>query len=74
MPGTYEENMQVVLDLRQQVLDPEQADPSPEQVWDAVNALHATRGVAAKKKAAAKPIVDLNSLFAKKPEDKKDGS
>lgn len=62
---TYEENMQVVLDLRAQVLDPEQGNPSPEEVWLAIDALHSTRGVAATKKAAAKPIVDLGSLFAK---------
>lgn len=74
MPGTYEENMQTVLDLRTQVLDPEQPDPSPEDVWKAVNALHSTRGVAAKKKAAVKPIVDLAALFPPKKEEPKDGS
>lgn len=74
MPGTYEENMQTVLDLRAQVLDPDQPDPSPEAVWEAVNALHSTRGVAARKKAAAKPVIDLATLFPTKKEEPKDGS
>lgn len=61
---TYEENMQVVLDLRQQVLDPEKSDPTPEEVYAAVQALHATRGAVQKKKAAEKPVIkDLKSLF-----------
>lgn len=63
MPS-YEENMQVVLDLRAKVLDPEQTDPSAEEVWEAVNALHQTRGVAASKtgkSSTVKPIVDLAS-------------
>ena len=65
MPS-YEENMQKVLDLRAQVLDTERADPEPEEVWAAVEALHATRGVAAKKKAAAVPVIgDLKDLFKK---------
>jgi hypothetical protein len=66
MPS-YEENMQNVLDLRARVLDPEQVDPTAEEVWEGVNALHLTRGVAAKKSgksSAVKPIVDLASLFA----------
>lgn len=71
MAGTYEENMQTVLDLRKQVLDPDQDDPTPEEVYAAVQALHATRGVAATKKAAVKPVVDLASLFNKT--EKKDG-
>lgn len=61
---TYEENMQIVLDLRARVLDPNQADPTPEEVWQAVDALHSTRGVAATKKAATRPVVDLATLFA----------
>ena len=65
MPS-YEENMQTVLDLRQKVLDPEVDNPTPEEVWEAVNALHATRGVVAKKKAEVKPVVDLASLFKPK--------
>lgn len=73
MPGTYEENMQVVLDLRQQVLDPNQDDPTPDEVWEAVNALHATRGVAAKKKAASKVVfTSMADMFGKK-EEKADG-
>lgn len=66
MPS-YEENMQVVIDLRARVLDVNQADPAYEEVFEAVQALHATRGLAAKKQAAAKPIVDLASIFAPKP-------
>lgn len=63
MPS-YEENMQKVLDLRSQVLDTERPDPAPEEVYEAVQALHATRGVAAKKKAAAVPVItDLKALF-----------
>ena len=61
---SYEENMQTVLDLRAQVLDPERDDPTPEEVWKAVDALHSTRGVAAAKKAEVKPIIELASLFA----------
>ncbi len=65
MPS-YEENMQTVLDLRSQVLDPERPDPEPEEVWAAVQALHATRGIAAKKKAAAVPVIEnLADLFKK---------
>lgn len=64
MPS-YEENMQVVLDLRAMVLDPEQSDPDPETVYDAVHALHSTRGVKAAAKKAAKPIVNLADLFKK---------
>ena len=62
--ATFEENMQVVLDLRAQVLDPDKEDPTAEEVYAAVQALHATRGAAQKKKAAAVPVIaDLNSLF-----------
>lgn len=64
MPVTYEENMQIVLDLRAQVLDPEQDNPTPEEVWAAVNALHSTRGVGAAKKKANAPVIDLATLFA----------
>lgn len=66
MPS-YEEHMQKVVDLRAQVRDPEQDDPSPEEIYEAVQALHQTRGVAATKKAekAVKPIVDLAALFDK---------
>jgi len=65
MPS-YEENMQKVLDLRSQVLDTERPDPEPAEVWEAVQALHATRGVAAKKKAAAIPVIEnLADLFKK---------
>lgn len=63
MPS-YEENMQVVLDMRTRVLDPDQDNPAPEEIWKAVDALHATRGTAAKKKAEAKPMIDLGALFA----------
>jgi hypothetical protein len=68
--STYEEKAQIVLDLRAQVLDPNQPNPSPEEVWEAVNGLHATRGTVASKKAATTPIIDLASLFAPKPEEK----
>lgn len=71
---TYEDNMQTILDLRAKVLDPDQADPTAEEVWEAVNALHLTRGVAAKKSgksSAVKPIIDLATLFAT-PEVKPD--
>jgi hypothetical protein len=68
---TYEENAATVLDLRQRVLDPNQPNPEPEEVWKAVNALHATRGSAATKRAEAKPVIDLASLFAPKTEEKK---
>jgi hypothetical protein len=72
MPS-YEENMQVVLDLRAQVLDPNKPDPSPEEVYAAVQALHATRGAAQKKKSANKVVIkDLKSLFAKPEEEQKD--
>lgn len=65
MPS-YEEHMQKVIDLRAQVLDTERPDPEPAEVYDAVQALHATRGVAAKKKAAAVPVItDLKALFDK---------
>lgn len=75
MPATYEENMQVVLDLREQVLDPERNNPTPEEVWEAVNALHSTRGVGAAKKKAAAPIIDLATLFAPATtEQKPDGA
>jgi len=74
MPATYEENMQVVLDLREQVLDPERDNPSPEEVWEAVNALHSTRGVGAAKKAAAKPVIDLATLFAPATKEPKNDS
>lgn len=63
MPS-YEENLQRIIDLRAQVYDTERPDPEPEEVYEAVQALHATRGVAAKKKAAAVPVItDLKSLF-----------
>jgi len=68
--STYEENMVTVLDLRARVLDPNQPNPPPEEVWHAIDALHSTRGVAAAKKAAVKPIVDLASLFAPAKETK----
>jgi hypothetical protein len=61
---THEENMQTVLDMRARVLDPDQADPSPDEIWAAIDALHATRGVGAAKKKEVKPVVDLASLFA----------
>ena len=64
---TYEENMASVLDMRARVLDVNQDDPKPEEIWAAVDALHATRGTAAKKKAEAKPIMDLGALFATTP-------
>jgi len=64
MPS-YEEHMTVVLDLRAQVLDKTKDNPAPEEVYAAVQALHATRGTAQKAKAArtVKPIEDLKSLF-----------
>ena len=74
---TYEDNMQTNLDLRQRVLDPDQVDPTAEEVWEAVNALHLTRGVAAKKSgksSAVKPIVDLAGLFAPAVEVPEDGT
>jgi len=65
MPS-YEENMQKVIDLRAQVLDTERVDPEPEEVWNAVQALHATRGIAAKNKAAKVPVIEnLADLFKK---------
>jgi hypothetical protein len=65
---TFEQNMQACEDLRQRVLDPTMSDPEPEEVWEAVNALHSTRGVKATAKAAgkAKPIIDLADLFKEK--------
>lgn len=66
---TYEENAQTVLDLRARVLDPEQENPSPEEVWAAVHALHATRGIAATKKVATNKTIDIFALF-NKPGDK----
>jgi len=64
--ATYEENMQKVIDLRAQVLDVDREDPPFEEVYEAIEALHATRGVAAaKKKAAAVVPIDLNELFKK---------
>lgn len=71
---TYEEHMQKVLDLRAWVLDPERDNPSAEEVYEAVQALHATRGVAAAKKKSTTVIpVDLNALFADSPK-KEDGN
>jgi hypothetical protein len=63
MSGSYEENMQKVLDLRSKVLDVNQPNPTAEEVFEAVQALHQTRGVAAAKKKEAKPIIDLASIF-----------
>lgn len=63
MPS-YEENMQVVLDLRAQVLDTERPDPEPKEVWAAVQALHETRGVAAAKKQDKVQVIgNLKDLF-----------
>lgn len=69
MPS-YEENIQVLLDLRARVLDTTQDDPAPDEVWKAVEALHETRGVAVAKKQAAAPIIDLADIFKPKSEKK----
>lgn len=68
---TYEENMQTVLDMRAIVLDPDQSDPEPADIYKAVQALHSTRGAVAAKKTVSKPIVNLADLFKPK-EDKPD--
>ena len=65
--STFEEAQQKIIDLRAIVNDPEQDNPTPEIIAEAVQALHATRGLAAKKKAAAKPIIDLADIFKEKP-------
>jgi len=63
MPS-YEEHIQKVLDLRAQVLDTERPDPEPKEVWEAVQALHETRGIAQAKKASKTVVItDLNALF-----------
>ncbi len=72
MPS-YEENMQTVLDMRAIVLDPNQPDPEPADIYKAVQALHSTRGAVAAKKTVSKPIVNLADLFKPK-EDKPDDS
>lgn len=69
---TYEENMQTVLDMRAIVLDPNQSDPEPADIYKAVQALHSTRGAVAAKKTVSKPIVNLADLFKPK-EDKPNG-
>lgn len=70
---TYEENMATVLDMRARVLDVNQDDPKPDEIWAAVDALHSTRGTAAKKKVATKVVIDLGALFASAPaEEPKD--
>jgi hypothetical protein len=60
---TQEEKIQKILDLRQRVIDPDQEDPSPEEIYEAVQMLHATRGTAAQVKKATTPTVDLMSFF-----------
>jgi len=64
--ATYEENQQRVLDLRQQVIDPEREDPTEAEMYAAVQALHQTRGVAQAKKKVVTKTIDLDTLFAVK--------
>ena len=60
---THEENVQKVIDMRARILDPDKDNPTEEELYEAIEALHKTRGAAASKKKVETKTIDLNDLF-----------
>lgn len=62
---TIEQQLAEVEDMRQRILDPDQPEPEPEEIYSAVQAMHETRGAqtSAHSSQAVPVITDLNSIF-----------